>query len=359
MVNVVASTSDITADWITAALKENNLLQSGIAEFQLKPIGQGVGLMGELGRLHLTYERDEDLPSTMIAKCAAQNENRAVAQTLDFYNREVNFYNRIGAESTLNVPASYYGAVNQDTYDCVLLMEDLGDVSPRDQITGASAEEAITAIERVAAMHAKFRGKVDDDASSWMYDFMSTGEGTKLQTMLYLPAVESMIEKFPQFFDESRRTLVRRVGERYPMVWSHSTADNTFIHGDYRQDNLLYKEGSNDAKVMDWQISGKGKGIFDVTYFLGQSVPSATRKEVEKELLLRYVARLHENGVPEYSFEQCWDDYRMLLLSCLIFPATVCGTLDLANERGKALAECMLERSLTAIDQLGCGALLE
>ncbi|MBT3710956.1 MAG: aminoglycoside phosphotransferase, partial [Gammaproteobacteria bacterium] len=66
-----------------------------------------------------------------------------------------------------------------------------------------------------------------------------------------------------------------------------------------------------------------------------------------------------EGGVTDYSFEQCWSDYRRMVLGCLIYPITVCGTLDLANERGQALAECMLERNLSAISDLGSAELLK
>ena len=353
MIEVPTSTASITADWLTRALKSNGHLAGTVTDVVLEPIGAGVGLMAELGRLRLTYAGDEDLPDTMIAKCAAQNENIQVAQVLDFYNREVNFYNRVGSDCLLNVPDSYYGDVNQETYNQILLMEDLGDVSPRDQIVGASAEEAESAVNRIAAMYARYWNKVGD--ATWMYDFMSVPEAEKLRSMVYMPALEPAIEKFGSFFDATSKDLVRRVGANYQHVWvDQLTPNETFIHGDYRQDNMLYQGDSLDAKVMDWQISGRGKGIFDVTYFMCQSLPSSLRKDVEQDLLKGYVKRLNDAGVA-YTFDQCWHDYRVLLLGCLIYPITVCGTLDTANERGRLLGECMLERNLTAIDELGCG----
>ncbi|MFT4714420.1 MAG: hypothetical protein ACI8W1_002922 [Candidatus Azotimanducaceae bacterium] len=47
-----------------------------------------------------------------------------------------------------------------------------------------------------------------------------------------------------------------------------------------------------------------------------------------------------------------------MILGCLVYPVTVCGTLDLSNERGYALAECMLTRNLAAIKELNCAELL-
>ena len=354
MVDVLATINDITPEWLTAALQENGQIQSSVTRVDLQPIGAGVGLMAELCRLVLSYEADEELPATMIAKCAAQNDNRAVAQVLDFYHREVNFYNYIGADCLLNVPSSYYGAVNDETYDCVLLIEDLGDVSPRDQLIGASVDEALSAIERIASMHAKWWGKTE----SWMYDFMSVTEAGRLKDLVYMPALEPAIEKFADHLDDKNRALLRTVGENYAEFWArHVGGEETFIHGDYRQDNMIYSEGSLDAKVMDWQISGSGKGIFDVTYFMCQSLQPGDRKSIERDALQMYVAKLAEHGI-DYSIDEAWQDYRRIVLGCLVYPVTVCGTLDLANDRGRALAEAMLTRNLIAIDELDCAELI-
>jgi hypothetical protein len=359
MKSVVNGTHEIDLGWLNEALKSRGRLQSSVTDLKVNTIGEGVGLMGELARLELTYEADENLPSTMIAKCAAQNENIQVAQVLDFYNREVNFYNKINKACGLKVPDSYYGAVDQETYQCVILMEDLGDVSPNDQIIGASESEAISAIDEISGMHAKFWGKVGLGEYSWLYQLMGQASYETLRDLVYAPAVEPCIENFSSFFTDETRNLVREVGKRFPEFWSTRISPfETFVHGDYRQDNFLYMEEGSAATVMDWQISGSGKGIFDFSYFMCQSLPSARRKELEKPLLERYIAGLKAGGVTDYDFDTAFEDYRLMILGCLVYPITVCGSLDLSNERGKALGETMLERNLTAIDQLGCAELL-
>ncbi|MGK0337167.1 MAG: hypothetical protein ACJAWF_001787, partial [Candidatus Azotimanducaceae bacterium] len=128
MQDVIAATHDVTSEWLTEKLKANGKLKSAVTSVEVITIGEGVGLMGELARLNLTYAEPEALPPTMVIKCAAQNDNINVARALDFYNREVNFYNKVGPDSGLKTPDSYYGAVDQETYDCVILMQDMGDV---------------------------------------------------------------------------------------------------------------------------------------------------------------------------------------------------------------------------------------
>lgn len=359
MVDVISKVSEITPEWLTQALKSSGSIKSSVTDVNLGIIGTGVGLMGELARLELTFAAPEDMPSIIIAKTAAQNENREVARILDFYNREANFYNRVSKEIPFQVPDSYFAKVNDETYDCIILMEDLGDVSPNDQIVGSSEAEAFSAIERIARMHSIFWQKVRALENNWMYDFMSDTEAERLKSLLYMPALAPTIEKFDTFLDAETRDILTRTGEQYADVWSRNMSpQETFIHGDYRQDNFIYGKESLDAVILDWQISGRGKGIFDLTYFVCQSLTPEVRKRIEKQLIEFYVEKLKEGGVTDYDFDQCWSDYRRMVLGCLVYPVTVCGTLDLANDRGRALAECMLERNLAAISDLGSAGLL-
>ena len=359
MQDVIAATHDVTSEWLTEKLKANGKLKSAVTSVEVITIGEGVGLMGELGRLNLTYAEPEALPATMVIKCAAQNENINVARALDFYNREVNFYNNVGADSGLKTPDSYYGAVDQDTYDCVILMQDLGDVSPNDQLIGASEAEAFAAIENISDMHGRYWGKVRNAESAWMYDMFGQQSAELLQHGVYMPALEACLEKFDEFFTDETRAILRTVGDNFADYWRNKVSPaETFVHGDYRQDNFLYLGDDLNATIMDWQISGCGRGIFDFAYFVCQSLPSERRLKIEKDLLKTYVDGLAKRRVQDYDFDAAFHDYRAMILGCLVYPVTVCGSLDLANDRGRALAECMLSRNLTAIKELNCAELL-
>lgn len=356
---VVAHMGEISPEWLTDVLSSTGRLKSKVVDVQCEQIGSGVGLMAELGRLNVTYAGDEDLPSTMISKCAARNENRAVAQLLDFYNREANFYNKVAPACPFRVPQSYFAAVESENYDLVLLMEDLGDVSPIDQITGSSESEAFDKVERIAGLHAKYWNRVYTPENSWMYQNMADEVMLNYRDYVYGPALEPAIEKFASHFDDESEAIVRKVGKQYADVHRNIKTAHTFIHGDYRQDNFIYQGDSEEPVIMDWQISGTGPGMFDVTYFICQSLQVDLRKQIERPLVEHYVKTLAALGVTDYSFNEAWADYRQLILFCLIYPITVCGSLDTGNERGRALAECMLDRNLSALHDLGAAELLD
>lgn len=75
-------------------------------------------------------------------------------------------------------------------------------------------------------------------------------------------------------------------------------------------------------------------------------------------VLRAYHQKLLEHGVTDYSFDQCFDDYRISAMFCLVYPVISGGTLDLANERGVELVQAMLDRSVATILDLDCDELI-
>jgi aminoglycoside phosphotransferase (APT) family kinase protein len=135
----------------------------------------------------------------------------------------------------------------------------------------------------------------------------------------------------------------------------------TLCHGDLRLDNVFWGSPENDATVtiIDWQISGKARGAYDVGYFMSQSVEPAVRAANEERIVREYHRQLVDAGVSGYGADQCWDDYRLATMFCLVYPVVACGSVDLANERGRELATKMLSRSLSAIRDLKADELLD
>ena len=77
------------------------------------------------------------------------------------------------------------------------------------------------------------------------------------------------------------------------------------------------------------------------------------------EALSLYHDTLVNEGVTDFSFDECFRDYRMCMLTSLITPIAVCGTLDSGNKRGMEMGKIMLSRNLAAIEDLGCAGFLK
>ena len=117
-------------EWLTEALRGSGALGEGrVASVQVSPVGAGAGLLGSLARLELTYEgASRDLPASVVAKFPAEAEvNRGLARQYRVYEREYRFYAEVAPAIRTRIPAVHHSALDAETGDAVILLEDLGD----------------------------------------------------------------------------------------------------------------------------------------------------------------------------------------------------------------------------------------
>ena len=65
------TTSEVTAEWLTSALQTSGTLPSSatVAEVTIDPAAAGIGFMGEVGMVGVTYEGDAaGAPSSVVVK---------------------------------------------------------------------------------------------------------------------------------------------------------------------------------------------------------------------------------------------------------------------------------------------------
>lgn len=352
---IPASMADITPEWLTAALRANGHITGTVTAAGKVTIGQGVGILGELARVTLTYDRPEaGAPKTLIAKIpTADPGGRGVAEMFGFYEKEVRFYNELCRSVGCRAARSYYAAGDPSAVQYVVLMEDLGGLQLGDQLAGASAEQCRTLVGEVAKLHARWWGTKDLDALDWIP--FGNAPQIKFSALAYAQALGPCLEKFDSHFTPQQKEFAAKFLYRMnPMQDSFVDRATTLCHGDLRLDNVFWGsvDGSAPVTLIDWQIAIKARGPYDVAYFMSQSVDPATRASIEEGLLREYHRQLVDGGVKEYSFDQCWDDYRTSTMFCVTYPVVSGGTIDLANERGLELVTRMLDRSLSAIMDL-------
>src|SRR3972149_9179412 len=156
-VRLPAGPQELTADWLTSALRETGTISSSaVTGFDHEIIGEGVGVLGQLARFNLTYDSPEaGAPKSLIGKFpAAVQDNRDLANLFRFYEREVRFYARLAEEVELRTPKRYYSHFDEDTNDFVLLIEDMAPARVGDQVAGCPPEEATTVLRNMARFHA-------------------------------------------------------------------------------------------------------------------------------------------------------------------------------------------------------------
>lgn len=355
---------DIDSEWLTAALREGGVIgpETNVTSSPRVTIGQGVGILGELARVTLEYDRDEpNAPKTLIAKIpTADPGGKAVAHMMGAYEKEARFYRELWDKVGVRAAKGYYTAGDASAVQYVVLMEDLGGLRLGDQVKGASAEECETLVTQVAKLHSMWWGKPELDAVEWIPGGQS--DVLKLAAVAYAQSLQPFLTNFAQHLTAEEQQMAMDFMHRIcPMIDAATGGAVTLCHGDLRLDNVFWgtPEGDGGATLVDWQIAFKGRGTYDIAYFMSQSVDPSVRAANEERLVREYHKQLVDAGVKDYSYDEAWDDYRLSTMFCFVYPVVACGSVDLANERGLELGTAMLKRSLAAIRDLDAAKILQ
>ena len=358
MIELPETTEGTTPDLVTQALREGGVLRpdSFVAEVAHEPIGVGVGIVGQLARLTLRYEGTaEGAPGTVILKMPSQfPENRAVGDHFNFYEREGRFYQQIGDKLGVRTAGCYWNHMDLERQSFALLLEDLGQRTTISQVAGVGPDRAAQALRALGALHRSWWASPMLDGLDWM---------PRLDDPITLAAGAQYRESWPMFVDRVGSALPEgavEVGERTQAVFedllraSTAEAPLTVCHGDFRIDNLLFDDAApavDRVAVLDWQISSRGPGVFDVAYLLCQSMSVEDRRAAEEELVRRWYGALvgaDGGSLDDYPYELAWRHYRRSALVTTVYPVTAMGSMDPANERGHELVAAMAVRAFTA-----------
>jgi len=353
---------ELTPEWLTGALRETGAItNAAVRSCQAEALGEGVGFVAQLARLTVEYDDVEPgAPLSLIAKLpAAGPEGRELARLFRLYEREVRFYKDLAHKVQLRAPRCYYSDIDTETNEFVLLLEDLSPAAVGDQLTGCSAAQLDLALDELAKFHAGWWEQPGLRELDWMPLLNdSTIVGTILQS--YQDIWPQFVERYGSRLPPARHRIAERFGKHAATIVEQLSAPQlTITHGDYRLDNMFFGSaaGQTPLSVIDWQVSARGRGAFDVGYFLTGTLEPEERRVRERDLLRRYHTILAKNGVQGYDFEDCWRDYRLSTLYCLAY-AVIAGSVDLANERGLALGHAIVERDFAAVEDLDAVDLL-
>jgi hypothetical protein len=358
----VPSTIDqVTCEWLTTVLRGAGALSASasVVDVASEPIGVGIGVMALLYRLAPTYAPESAGPGSLIVKMASRHdETRAVAAGYRFYEREVNFYQRLADKTQLRAPVAYHAVFDPGSREFVVVMEDLSAGRVCDQITGCSVEDAVA----VATTLARHHGEWWNNSRLLDYEFIQSPADRPYPAFNAQSGSDSWgpcVANIGDVVPESLRFLGERWAEIGPPIMELSRElPWTLTHGDLRLDNIFFRDAVGDFVVVDWQICFRNGGAYDLAYFLSQSLPVSQRRAHEQQILGAYHDELRASGVDDYAVDDLWLDYRRAVLFCFCYPLTSAGQLDLVNERAVALVRTMMQRSVAAIEDLDATELI-
>jgi ecdysteroid kinase len=351
---------ELTPQWLTGALCEGGVLRDAtVTAARCEGIGVGAGFLGQLGRLRLEYDKPEEgAPASLIAKMPTVDPGgREICGIFQFYEREIRFYDDVAGNADVRVPQRYYSAMDKAADDYLILLEDITDAQMVDEVAGCSAGQAETAIRGIAKFHNAWWRSPRLESLDWMpYANSPVQQSAE-------PSYNQAWEPFLQMFGDKLSPKMRDIaGEMRTHVIDllNALADppHTIAHGDFRLDNIFFGEnGVAPVAAIDWQISFRGRGIFDVAYFLSSCLEPDVRKANEMRLLKIWYDTAPA-GHAGYTWDDAVTDYRRALLFCNVYTVIGIGSLDAANDRGMALFHAWLRRRSTAIEELDAGELM-
>lgn len=200
--DVPRNAGDVTTGFLSQALGFN------VRSVQVEQIGVGVGMLGQLARLHLTYHGTEE-PATAI----------------------------------LNLPTAAAGCrkVSATGREFALLLEDFAARSQVDQLDGVDPEHAYTAMKALALLHAAWWESPQLAKLAWL---------PRASDPVTMSAGEQYRVSWPRFLELFGDRLPSGgvdIGERVEINLEDFllAADNgpqTLCHGDYRVDNLMFDD---------------------------------------------------------------------------------------------------------------------
>ena len=338
---------DIDDHWLSQAVG------SPVRIAGIDDIGTGVGMIGAIYRATL----EGDCPDTVVIKMPGLDETaRFTAQILRLNIREVGFYRELAAESPIRVPHCHFGAVDPETHQFVLVLEDVGSCRAVSQVEGMGRADAEHAVDELAAWHAHWWGRagpivergtamaIHDPIYPMLLPPVFSDGWAKVRAAMSVPrVVETVADGWVQALPE--------------MLGSQAMTASTLVHGDYRADNMFFDDDGR-VVLLDFQVIGQAMPVGDLAYFVTGSLSPATASEIEHPLYERWLRALAAEGVPEPETEPMWDRYRGAVLFCVCYPMIAGAGMDLTDERQRGLLEATFERFERAADELSLTDLL-
>jgi len=306
---VIRRPSDVTAPLLTEILRAGGHLDrsSRVQEVAVHPLG--TGQMADTVRLALVYVPTGAGPATLVAKFAsADPRSHATGRAMRAYEAEVRFYGDVAERVTARVPGLVFAAFNPDDAWFTLVLEDIGDAGPGDQIMGCDVDTAAAALVGMAGLHAPCWEAADLADLEWLN--RSTPGSDEFTAQLVAGVLPGFLERYADRLGAEHVALIEAFISNLGAWLDSRVGPSTLVHGDYRLDNLLFPRGPGSPVVVDFQTVVWGPAAYDLAYFVGGCLSEDVRRTHESELVTEYHRRLVAGGVPDYPMSRLEADYR-------------------------------------------------
>ena len=271
----------LNKEWLTVALRIKGHLKADgrVTSVEVRPIGEGLGMMADMALLHLTLDGAlPGAPHRMVAKFAPQKQDKLPRFIVKFQLRnEAHFYNDFTvAGGGLPRPACYLAAERRRAKPTFLmLLEIVDDAVTYTRIGGCDvAEHLERAVGALGGLHARWWDHPRKAPLQWALH-PHQGLGRFLFSRQYFAyslsrALRAMRVWEPETFAPllAWSELLTRAA---PLVVKQCTTPPfTLVHGDAHLDNIFFADRfPSGCAFIDHANMMLAKPLLDVAFFLG------------------------------------------------------------------------------------------
>lgn len=349
--------SAVTAEWLNEVLPAQARAHRMVTSVACTDIGEGTGIFGQIARLHLALD-DGTSTSVVVKMPCTEPANLAVAQALGLYEREIAMFRHIIDRSPLTA-VSCLAAPTEPDGSFVLILQDLADDwEVGDQVVGATLAQTQSIVDALAAFHAFWWQHPELDSLTWL-PTQDAPQYLAVVPQIYRAGLTVLQERWAHMLPAEALEVAAALAPRFEEITLRtSQGPNTVIHGDTRLDNVFFsRDEPSRVAFIDFQLSLRGRGVADIAYMIGNSVPHDIARDHWRSLLQRWLDGLARHGV-QYDADDALLHYREAVLYYLSGAMSLVGTFDAGNERGDAMTAAYVTRSLNHVVDCGAGQVL-
>ena len=346
---LLASESDITPQWVEGVMRGSGNLEDGVTvtAVSTERIGEGVGILSILQRVSPTYSGATKAPPTFVVKYPTDDvTQRFTADALVLYIRELVFYRDCATSAPFKTAKCYGQAMEGDNTNFTIAMEDIGHYRGLNQLEGVNLDESKNLLEKLADYHAMWWNSPKLAGMQDVFQPLLNPTYEAVLPMLWTQGWPNVEQYAGHLLPDSVRGIGAIWADKVSWMLGNLMTPTTLCHGDYRADNIMFD--AKEPVVIDFQLVGVGSGMYDVGYFISQSISTEVRRGHDQELVDTYLDRLETHGITIDRAEM-WRQYLVAICFCVTYGVTTFGGFAEQNERGQQLLQDMLLRALYCV----------
>ena len=363
MLRLPATMDEVTPEWLQAAVSTHPDFMGGrIERIEKTPVGVGIGQVGDLARVMLTYADDvtvkSKFPASVVVKLQAGFEPmRAVGVRYDMYLRETGFYQTLAKATRAPTPTIYFIDWQPAQERNTIVMQDLTQWHWPDQIAGATAHQAERCIDALALVAA---GHWNADFAT--HEWLPGSQSEVFQRIVgdYKLCVPASIERLRRFLTPAQEAACQRIALHFDWLMQQlAEGPQVLTHMDCRLENFVFDTPQVERlALIDWQLVSRLRAGFDFAYFVGTSLDEDVRRAIVPRLTARYLGALRGNGVQHYHDDAFAHDFRLGTMAMTLIPVIGGASFDVHNPRSVQLFGAMMSRAFASVADYDCLALL-